>query len=90
MTANQPRAEQSSRDRIVEEVADKVEQSPSVDAPRDEILARAEGAVDGLVDKPVQTFTPLLAQNEVLGGLMEDAKTERSESSTGDGGQHAS
>lgn len=71
MTQDRPQAEQSSRDRIVQEVADKVQQRPSVDTPRDEIEARAGKSVDSLVDRPVQSFTPLLAENEVLDDLLE-------------------
>lgn len=54
MTEDQPRAEQTSTDRIVEEVADKVKRSPSVDASREEMTAQVKKSVDELVDKPVQ------------------------------------
>ncbi|WP_380163963.1 three-helix bundle dimerization domain-containing protein [Jannaschia sp. R86511] len=77
MTEHAAPEEQSSRDRIVEEVSDKVERRPSVDASREEIRTLAEASVDDLSDKPVQTFTPLLAENEVVNGLMADDTEQR-------------
>lgn len=79
MTEDQSRTEQSSKDRIVKDVADQVVQRPSVDASREEIEARAEKAVDALVDKPVQTFTALLVENEVVGGLMSQKHEQRAQ-----------
>ncbi|WP_336923899.1 three-helix bundle dimerization domain-containing protein [Aquipuribacter sp. SD81] len=53
----------------VEQVVEKVEARPSVDAPREEVTARAQEAVDELAEAPVQTFTPLLAENRVVDEL---------------------
>ena len=62
--------ERSSKDLMVDEVVAKVEQRPAIDAPHDEVRSRTGEAVDGLIDRPVQSFTPLLAENEVVGDLL--------------------
>ena len=69
------------RDRVVEEVTDKVVQRQST--PDDETLIRdkARAAVDDLVDEPVQTFTPLLAENEVVTDLLGSDRGQSSEHS---------
>ncbi len=60
------------RDRVVEEVTDKVVQRQATPEDPDLVRERAREAVDGLVDQPVQTFTPLLAENEVVTDLLAD------------------
>ena len=60
---------QSHRDEIVEEAVRKIRDKPSVTATEADIRDRTERAVDSLVDQPLQTFTPLLAENEVLSEL---------------------
>ncbi len=69
------------RDRVVEEVTDKVVQRQST--PDDETLIRdkAGAAVDSLIDEPVQTFTPLLAENQVVTDLLGDDRGQSSEHS---------
>lgn len=69
--------ERSHRDRVVDEVVEKVTQRPSIDADRDEVRTRANRAVDELMDAPVQTFTPLLAENTVVSELHENSMTDR-------------
>jgi hypothetical protein len=58
------------RDRIVDEVVDKVQHRQSVDHDPEVVRARAEEAVDELIDQPVQTFTALLAENQVTSELL--------------------
>jgi type IV secretory pathway TrbF-like protein len=60
------------RDRVVDEVVDKVQQHRSIDQDPELVRARVEDAVDDLLDKPVQTFTPLLAENQVVSELTAD------------------
>ena len=60
------------RDRVVDEVVEKVLQHRSIDQDPEVVRARAEDAVDDLIDKPVQTFTPLLAENQVVSELTAD------------------
>jgi hypothetical protein len=60
------------RDRVVDEVVEKVQQHRSIDQDPDVVRARAEDAVDDLIDEPVQTFTPLLAENQVINELTAD------------------
>lgn len=69
------------RDRVVEEVTDKVVQRQST--PDDEALIREKAgvAVDKLIDEPVQTFTPLLAENEVVTDLLGNDRGQSSEDS---------
>jgi hypothetical protein len=55
------------KERIVDEVTDKVLRRPSIDAEADEVRSAAEIAVDHLIDAPIQTFTPILAENRVVG-----------------------
>lgn len=57
------------RDRVVDEVTAKVQQRPSIDQEEQLVRERAEQAVDGLIDEPVQTFTSLLAENQVVSEL---------------------
>lgn len=54
------------RDKLVDEVTEKVMKRPGVDAEESEVRPRVEEAVDGLVDAPVQTFTPVLAEHQVV------------------------
>lgn len=54
------------RDRVVDEVTDKVLQRPGTDVGEEQVREAAEAAVDDLAAAPVQTFTPLLAENEVV------------------------
>ncbi|WP_435746429.1 hypothetical protein [Nocardioides sp. SYSU DS0663] len=70
MSAPQDEKQQSHRDRVVDEVVDKVSQRQAIDRDEVEVRQRAEEAVDGLIEEPVQTFTPLLAENEVVTGLV--------------------
>jgi len=56
----------SYRDSVVDEVADKVMSREGTRAPESEVRPMAEEAVDELVDQPIQTFTPLLAENTVV------------------------
>lgn len=58
------------RDRVVDEVVDKVVQRQSTPDDPDLVRGRTEEAVDELVDEPVQTFTPLLAENKVVTDLL--------------------
>lgn len=69
------------RDRVVEEVTDKVVQRQST--PDDEALIRDKAgvAVDKLIDEPVQTFTPLLAENEVVTELLGNDRGQPTEHS---------
>ena len=53
-------------DPLVKQVTEKVDARPSVDADKDEIADRAATALDDLSDRPVQTFTPLLAENRIV------------------------
>ncbi len=59
----------SHRDKVVDEVTDKVVQRQGVDEDESQVRNRAEDAVDELIDAPVQTFTPLLAENAVLSDI---------------------
>lgn len=63
------------RDRVVDEVIDKVAQRQATPDDPEVIRPQAERAVDGLVDEPVQTFTPLLAENEVVSELVRGDET---------------
>lgn len=67
------------RDRVVGEVTDKVAQRQSTPDDEELIEAKAGAAVDGLIDEPVQTFTPLLAENEVVTDLLGDDRAEGEE-----------
>jgi hypothetical protein len=58
------------RDRVVDEVVDKVQQRQAIDQDPAVVRAHAEDAVDSLIDEPVQTFTPLLAENQVANELI--------------------
>ncbi len=64
-------SEQSHRDRVVDEVVEKVTHRHSIQAEESEVRAEARRAVDDLLEAPVQTFTPLLAENAVVSGLHE-------------------
>ncbi len=57
---------ESYKESVVDEVTDKVTSREGTQAPESEVRPMAEEAVDELVDQPVQTFTPLLAENTVL------------------------
>ena len=61
--------EKNYRDKVVDEVTDTVMHKPSVEAGEPEVRQRAEDAVDELLDAPVQTFAPLLAENDVVSEL---------------------
>ncbi len=69
-------SEETHRDSVVDEVTDKVVQRGGTSAPEAEVRPMAEKAVDELVDQPVQTFTPLLAENSVLTELHAEADAE--------------
>ena len=69
--------EKNHRDRVVDEVTDKVMSKPSVQAEESEIRSRAEESVDQLLDEPVQTFTSLLAENDVVTELHEGARVDQ-------------
>lgn len=58
------------RDRLVDEVVDQVVQRQSTPDDPDLVREETEVAVDELVDEPVQTFTPLLAENKVVTELV--------------------
>ena len=58
----------SHRDKVVDEVVEKVQNRSALD-PEVDVRARAEQAVDELLDAPLQTFTPLLAENEVVSSM---------------------
>ena len=58
------------RDRVVDEVTEKVVQRGSTPDEEAVVRPRAEEAVDDLLEAPVQTFTPLLAENAVVTGLL--------------------
>ena len=62
---------ESHRDQIIDEATAAVMDKPGVTASEPEVRELAGDAVDGLIDQPVQTFTPLLAENEVLTQLHE-------------------
>ncbi len=64
------------RDQVVDEVTDKVLHRPATEAPEDEVRDMSEDAVDGLIEAPVQTFTPLLAENEVVSRLHQPGPDE--------------
>ena len=66
----------SHRQQIVDEAVEKVMDKPGVTADEARVRELAEEAVDGLIDQPVQTFTPLLAENEVLTTLHANGKAE--------------
>lgn len=69
-------SENNYRDKVVDEVTDKVMQKPSISADESEVRERAEEAVDDVLDAPVQTFAPLLAENDVVTQLHQDASAE--------------
>ena len=69
-------SDQSNRDRIVDEVVSKVEQTHSVGADPDVVREKASDAVDDLLDEPVQTFVPLLAENSVVSQLHKESTEE--------------
>jgi len=46
------------RDRVVDEVTDKVLQRPGTDVGEEQVREAAEAAVHDLAAAPVQTFTP--------------------------------
>lgn len=69
-------SDQSNRDRIVDEVVYKVEQTHSVEADHDVVREKAAEAVDDLLDEPVQTFVPLLAENTVVSQLHRESSEE--------------
>ncbi len=54
---------------MINEVTEKVSQHRAVEADEQVVRAKATAAVDDLIDAPVQTFTPLLAENAVLSDL---------------------
>ena len=60
------------RDRLVDEVTAKVTARRAVDEDEQLVRQKAEEAVDGLIDAPVQSFVPLLAENEVVSDLTRD------------------
>lgn len=60
------------RDQVVDEVTEQVMQKSGVRAEHSEVRERAAASVDGLLEQPVQTFTPLLAENEVVTDLHGD------------------
>lgn len=62
-------SDESYRDRLVDEVTEKVTRRQATTAEEAEVRSKAEDAVDGLISEPLQTFTPLLAENEVLSHL---------------------
>ena len=65
---------QNHRDQIVDEATRSVMDKPGVTADEARVCELAAEAVDGLIDQPVQTFTPLLAENEVLTTLHASGK----------------
>lgn len=69
-------SDQSNRDRIIDEVVYKVEQTHSVEADHDVVHEKATAAVDDLLDEPVQTFVPLLAENTVVSQLHRETTEE--------------
>ena len=69
--------EKNHRARVVDDVTDKVMSKPSVQAEESEIRSRAEESVDQLLDEPVQTFTSLLAENDVVTELHESTRAEQ-------------
>jgi|GEM_PF-6075984 len=79
-----PGASGDARDRIVDEVTEKVEHKQSVHADSADIRSRSEEAVDQLLDKPVQTFTPLLAENVVTSDLASRDEDEGEDASQDD------
>ncbi len=64
-----PCPNESHQESVVDEVTDKVVNRSGTTADEAEVRPMAEEAVDDLIDQPVQTFTPLLAENLVLTGL---------------------
>lgn len=62
-------AGESKRDRIVAEVVEKIRRRRAPDVDEEFVRAKAEEAVDELLGAPVQTYTPLLAENAVLNQL---------------------
>ena len=54
------------RDQIVDEATRAVLSKPGVTADEQTVRELTALAVDDLIHQPVQTFTPLLAENEVL------------------------
>ncbi|QWC86371.1 hypothetical protein KLP28_06700 [Nocardioidaceae bacterium] len=66
--------ERDHRQQIVDEAVEKVMDKPGVTAEEGRVRDLAREAVDELIDQPVQTFTPLLAENEVLTELHADGK----------------
>lgn len=60
-------------ERLVGQVADAVERHSVVDAPREEIERRADEALAPLVDGQVQAFVPLLAEREVVEGIVQQS-----------------
>jgi hypothetical protein len=67
----------SHRDKIVDEVVGKVTQRAGTDAEPDTVRPKAEQAVDRIIDEPVQTFTPLLAENQVVSELIDERDAGR-------------
>lgn len=63
---------ESHRESVVDEVTRKVVSRAGTTADESEVRPMAEEAVDDLLDQPVQTFTPLLAENSVLTQLHAD------------------
>lgn len=61
--------DESHRESVIDEVTDKVVSRNATTADESEVRPMAEEAVDELLDQPVQTFTPLLAENSVLSEL---------------------
>jgi hypothetical protein len=57
------------RERLVDEVTANVTQRHSTGADEQVVREKAEQAVDELIDAPVQSFVPLLAENEVVSDL---------------------
>jgi hypothetical protein len=60
---------ESYRERVINEVTEKVTQRRAVDVDDVVVRDKAAEAVDELLDAPVQTFAPLLAENAVLSDL---------------------
>lgn len=65
-------SDESHRESMIDEVTDKVMSRSGTTADESRVRPMAEEAVDDLLDQPVQTFTPLLAENSVLTELHAD------------------
>ena len=67
------------QEHIVDEVSKKVAQRATTPDDTDLIREKAAEAVDELIERPVQTFTPLLAENEVVTELVQERHAEQTE-----------